>query len=235
LTELFPIRWPRLWLIFLSIISAFLIFRMGFFRFTNADKNSPTVASPPKPVVSACKELPPGMRRIGAKLRDRYMLQFDVPETEAVIRESTSDAPLVYGFDIKPRGSESRLEVSFGPQQRRDRARGSFPHVLKRIMVDDKGHCARGGRLGIPKHRKNVGGERDSKDGLLPTTDLRTNRKLDFSTELSILRASLPTSSWFVRAIGNSPTTAQLPRFVLCVLRHTPRCDILFMSPLLRC
>jgi hypothetical protein len=84
------------------------------------------------------------MRRIGAKLGDRYMLQFDVPETEAVIREGASDAPpLVYSFDIKPKGSESRLGVSYGPQSNSvtaDRARDSFPHVLKRIIVDDKGH-----------------------------------------------------------------------------------------------
>jgi hypothetical protein len=144
-TEPFAAWQPRLWLITLIVTIAFLTVCLGYFRFfTNADKKSQSGASPPIPVVSVCKELPPGMRRIGAKPGDRYMLQFDVPETEVLIREGVSDAPpIVYGFDIKPKDSESRLAVSYGPQSNNvnaDRARDSFPHVLKRIIVDDKGH-----------------------------------------------------------------------------------------------
>lgn len=144
-TEAFAARQPRLWLIILIVTIAFLIVCLGFFRFfTNADKKSPSVASPPIPVVSACKELPPGMRRIGAKPGDRYMLQFDVPETEVLIREDVSDAPpIVYGFGLKPKGSESRLWISYGSQRQdiaADRARESSSQVVKRIIFDDKGH-----------------------------------------------------------------------------------------------
>lgn len=72
------------------------------------------------------------------------MLQFDVPETEVLIRAGVSDAPpIVYGFGIKPKGSESRLRISYGPQTQdiaADRARESSSRVVKRIIVDDKGH-----------------------------------------------------------------------------------------------
>ena len=144
-TEPFAARQPRLWLIILVVTIAFLTVCLGYFRFfTNADKKSPSVASPPIPVVSVCKELPPGMRRIGANPGDRYMLQFDVPETEVLIREDVSDVPpIVYGFGIKPKGSESRLWISYG-SQRQDvaayRARESSSQVVNRIIVDDKGH-----------------------------------------------------------------------------------------------
>jgi flagellar basal body-associated protein FliL len=113
-TEPFAARQPRLWLIILVVTIAFLTVCLGYFRFfTNAVKKSPSVASPPIPVVSVCKELPPGMRRIGANPGDRYMLQFDIPETEVLIREGVSDVPpIVYGFRIKPKGSESRLWIS---------------------------------------------------------------------------------------------------------------------------
>lgn len=91
-TEPFAARQPRLWLIILIVTIAFLTVCLGYFRFfSSADKKTPSVASPPIPVVSICKELPPGMRRIGAKPGDRYMLHFDVPETEALIREDVSD------------------------------------------------------------------------------------------------------------------------------------------------
>jgi hypothetical protein len=144
-TKPFASRQPRLWLIILIVTIPFLTVCLGYFRFfTNADKKSPSVASPPIPVVSVCKELPPGMRRIGAKPGDRYMLQFDVRETEALIREGGSDAPpIVYGFGIKPKGSESRLWISYGSQRHdvaADRARESSSQVVKRIIVDDKGH-----------------------------------------------------------------------------------------------
>ena len=145
MTEPFAARQPRLWLIILIVTIAFLTVCLGYFRFfTNANKKSLSVASPSIPMVSVCKDLPPGMRRIGAKPGDRYMLQFDVPETEVLIREDVSDAPpIVYGFGIKPKGSESRLRISYGSQRQdiaADRARESSSQVVNRIIVDDKGH-----------------------------------------------------------------------------------------------
>jgi hypothetical protein len=144
-TELFPARRPGLWLIILIVSVAFLAVCLGYFRFfTNANKKHPTVASPPIPVISVCKELAPGMRRVGAKAGDRYMLQFDVPEREVVIREGASDAPpLVYGYDIKRKDGDSLLGISYGPLRDdivADRARESSSHVVKRIIVDEKGH-----------------------------------------------------------------------------------------------
>jgi len=61
-------------------------------------------------VVSGCKEPAPGMTRIGAQSGDRYMLQFDIPKSQASIREGATDAPpLLHAFGIRPNDSESRL------------------------------------------------------------------------------------------------------------------------------
>jgi hypothetical protein len=138
--ELLPVRRSPLWLIVTIVtLALFLLCVASIHFFTNASKRPPMVSIP---VVSVCKELAPGMRRIGGMIGDRYPLQFDIPAKDVVFHEGTSDAPpLAYGFGVRPKDSQSLLEISYGPQRNNmvvDRARGSSIHVEKRIIVDDK-------------------------------------------------------------------------------------------------
>src|ERR1700761_5981763 len=60
--------------------------------------------------VAACKPIPPGMRRVGEKSG----FQFDVDKQNVSVREGTVDAyPLIHSFSIKPRDTNSVLNISF--------------------------------------------------------------------------------------------------------------------------
>jgi hypothetical protein len=126
---------PRHWLVVsLAILSFCAAFILLFIRFS---KNP---LAPTLPVVAACKEPAPGMRRIG----ERSGLQFDVPEKELTFHQGTSDAgPLTHGFDVRPKNSKSLLEISYGPGPSKnmtiDPARTFSAHVEKRIVFNDKG------------------------------------------------------------------------------------------------
>jgi len=134
MTKLFPVRSRRLSLIVTS--GTLLLSAVCIYLFMHSSKRPPT---PAVPVVSACKELTPGMRRIG----EGYGLQFDVPAKDFVIHEGASDAPpLVHGFGLRPKGSESLLEISYGLRQGNmavDPTRVFSTHVEKRNIPNDKG------------------------------------------------------------------------------------------------
>jgi hypothetical protein len=93
------------------------------------------------PVVSKCKELAPGMTRIG----DQYGLQFDALLTNFAIHEGTSDTiPVVHGFRLRLKNTESALEISFGQRPLKNMAidpvRIFSKHVEQRSIFDDQGH-----------------------------------------------------------------------------------------------
>lgn len=130
------VKGPRLWFI---VITGILLLSVGvaYLQFRSHKKPiSPTV-----PVVSSCKPLEPGMRRMG----NQYGFQFDVLVKDFTIREGTTDAaPLVHGFDLKPKNSVSGLDISFGGDTMEsmavDPARVFSSHVEQRSIFDDKGH-----------------------------------------------------------------------------------------------
>src|SRR5215469_657624 len=135
----------RLWLIVSVAGGVFLVLSLGYLHLSGrTSEKPPTVATPLSPIVSVCKEVVPGMNRIGARPGDRYMLQFDVPVKSVSVHEGEEDAPpFAYGFGIRPQaGGESFLEISYGPQRNWwdvDRKRAASERVAKRIIVDDQG------------------------------------------------------------------------------------------------
>ena len=129
--------------LFVSTAAIALLIALGGYLYLSRTSTVPRVPTVPVPVVSTCKDLPPGTRRVGARAGGRYMLQFAVPEAKVRIREGVTDAPpLLYGFDIKPLAGESLLTISYGPPTSggADSARGTFSRVEKRVVVDDTGH-----------------------------------------------------------------------------------------------
>jgi len=131
---------PRL---FVSTAAIALLVALGGYLYLSRTSIVPKAPTVPVPVVSTCKDLSPGTKRVGAKAGDRYMLQFAVPVAKLRIREGVTDAsPLIYGFDIRPQGGESILTISYGPPSSGgvDSARGAYSRVEKRVVVDDTGH-----------------------------------------------------------------------------------------------
>jgi hypothetical protein len=128
------VRGPRLW--FLAT-TGILLLCVAYLQFLISKKPlAPMVA-----VVSGCKKLEPGMRRIG----DQYGFQFDVPLSNFTISEGTSDTiPVMHGFRLRPKNSTSALQVSFGQRPMEsmavDPARILSDHVEKRSIFDSKGH-----------------------------------------------------------------------------------------------
>jgi|SRR5882724_359320 len=135
---------PQLWLLVSIVGLTFLVLSLGYLLIsTNRGRNSQTGSGPSRVlVVSGCKEPAPGMTRIGAQSGDRYMLQFDIPKSQASIREGATDAPpLLHAFGIRPNDSESRLGITYGPQRNDpvfDRLRQSSSRAVKGIIVNDK-------------------------------------------------------------------------------------------------
>lgn len=135
----------RVWLIISVVVVVFLALGLGYLHFSDGtSKKAPTVATPLSPVVSACKEVAPGMNRIGARPGDRYMLQFDVPAKSVSVHEGGQDMPpFAYGFGIRPQArGESFLEISYGLQRNWpdvDGKRASSARIVKRVIVDDQG------------------------------------------------------------------------------------------------
>jgi hypothetical protein len=130
------------WL-FVSTAAIALLVGLGGYLYLSRTSIVPKTPTVPVPVVSTCKDLSPGTRRVGARAGDRYMLQFAVPEAKVRIREGVTDAPpLIYGFDIRPQGGESILTISYGPPSNGgvDSARGAYSRVEKRVVLDDTGH-----------------------------------------------------------------------------------------------
>jgi hypothetical protein len=160
MTELLLERRSPLRLIVAIVTLSFLVLCLAYFHFhTNGDKKPLTVAVPPIPVVSVCKELASGMKRIGASPGDRYMLQFDIPVNEVRVHEGAADMPpFEYGFGIRPQaGGESLLRITYGPQQNSmdvDRRRASSVRIVKRIIVDGQGRSVGEDDWGYPDPEK---------------------------------------------------------------------------------
>lgn len=118
---------------------------LGYLHFSDGSSKKPqAVATPLLPVVSVCKEVAPGMNRIGARPGDRYTVQFDVPVKSVRVHEGDQDMPpFAYGFGIRPRaGGESFLQISYGPQRNWpdvDRKRAVSARIVRRVIVDDQG------------------------------------------------------------------------------------------------
>lgn len=135
--KLSPIRWPRLWL---NVTAAVILLSLvSIYVFMHVSKKPIT---PGVPVVSVCKELVPGMRRIG----DRNGLQFDVPVRNFTVHEGWSDAaPFTHGFDLRPQNSESLLDISLGGRRlenaEADPRQVFSTHVEKRTIFNDKGRA----------------------------------------------------------------------------------------------
>jgi len=103
--ELFPGKWSTPW-VFAALLTALICAVSIYVLFFPLGKNQ---LAPAVPVISACKELAPGMRRIG----NRYGIQFDVPKNEFTFGEGRSDAgPLVGGFDLSTKNGHSLLVIS---------------------------------------------------------------------------------------------------------------------------
>ena len=136
----------RRWLIVSVVGVVFLMVVLRYLRVSEGTgQKPPAVATPLLPVVSVCKEVAPGMSRIGARPGDRYLLQFDVPVKSVSVHEGAEDAPpFAYGSGIRSQAErESFLEISYGPQRNWpdvDRKRAGSVRVVKRIIVDDQGH-----------------------------------------------------------------------------------------------
>jgi hypothetical protein len=98
-------------------------------------------AAPGVPVVATCKDLGPGVRRIGT-----FGFQFDVPVQDLVTSQFDADQPPVYGFRVKSRSSASFLDISWGtPEVGMDSMKPhadpaltfSGPAVTRKILNDE--------------------------------------------------------------------------------------------------
>ena len=119
-------RWPLLW----SVIGIGLAGTSYFFF---VFRKSP--GPPPLPVISSCKAVEPGFRRVG----DHY--QFDVPINGFIVNEGTQDTPpFIHGFRLKVRDSAAVLSISFGERPMESMTVDpSFlfsKHVLRRTIFD---------------------------------------------------------------------------------------------------
>jgi hypothetical protein len=102
--------------------------------------------APAVPVVSSCKKLAPGMRRMGPEWRRTgpVVFQFDVPTEGFVIEAGASDMPSD-GFTLIPRNSESFLNITWddpGNEMLQKRppvppALLSGPAVNRKVLTDE--------------------------------------------------------------------------------------------------
>ena len=103
----YPARQPRLLLIVTIATLVILVPSTAYFHFfVNLNKKP---LAPAVPVISVCKELAPGMRRIG----NRYGIQFDVPTKYFTVQEGWGDAiPVEHGFGLSPKNGQALLGIS---------------------------------------------------------------------------------------------------------------------------
>lgn len=109
---------------------------LAFLEFSPEEEPLP----PSLPAVSICRELAPGMKRIG----ERVGFQFDVPIRDVTILEGSTDAaPLIHGFDIKPKNSTATLSIAWGgwttEMRLPDPILDSADNTEKRRVRDDNG------------------------------------------------------------------------------------------------
>lgn len=113
---------------------------------------------PALPIVSTCRDLAPGMSRIG----EPGKLQFDVLAEDFQIQEGNTDAPpLVHGLDLSYRDGKSSLEINYGPSLHNwlDHLARVFPsHTEERTILDNTGQ-----RVGTDEWEYVSGGKRRRK------------------------------------------------------------------------
>lgn len=136
------------------------------------------------PVVSVCKTLEPGIRRIG----NEYGIQFDVATSDLHIHEGVEDAPpFTHGFGLTPKNSTSVLEISYGDNQSWE-SFGTDPvltfseHFEKRSIFDEKGQLLGEDYWGIWTEAS-VGGEFTLRAGLTPDMVLSARKRPSCSTQ----------------------------------------------------
>ena len=124
------------------VATAILLLCVTYLQFHGSKKP----LAPKTPVVSSCKELKPGMKRIGGRLGFQFdvpVFKFDVPVKDFTIREGSGDETDVSGFPLT-RGN-SRSYFSWGSERLKP---GSAPidpalvfsgPVEKRKIFDDNG------------------------------------------------------------------------------------------------
>ncbi|HEX3322504.1 MAG TPA: hypothetical protein VHR84_17500 [Terriglobales bacterium] len=117
-------------------VTAILVAGLAILELSPDEKPLP----PSLPGVSGCRELDPGMRRIG----EQVGFQFNVPLRDFTISEGSTDAsPLIHGFDIRPKNSAAHLRISWGKQTNEmtppDPILDLSNHIEKRKVLDDKG------------------------------------------------------------------------------------------------
>jgi hypothetical protein len=84
---------------------------MGGLAYLQFASDGKPITPPAFPAVSNCKELRPGMRRIG----ERQGFQFDLPIRDLTITEGWGDTPAAeHVFDIKLNNSKAHLMLSSG-------------------------------------------------------------------------------------------------------------------------
>ncbi len=121
-------------------VTAIVILFAGLAYLEFAPGEKPLPLPPFLAAVSSCRELGPGMRRIG----EQVGFQFDVPIRDFTVHEGSTDAPPpIHGFDIRPKNSTAYLSISWGEEttERRppDPILDSSDNIQKRTVLDDNG------------------------------------------------------------------------------------------------
>jgi hypothetical protein len=114
--------------------------------------------APAIPVVSSCKKLGPGMRRLGPETRmvGHLVFEFDVPLEGFVIEGDTSDAPAGgYGFNLVPKNSRALLDITWDDPEDMEFMKPPIPPELIsprsaviRKILDDEGTAVGGDSWG---------------------------------------------------------------------------------------
>jgi len=97
--------------------------------------------APKAPVVTSCKELKPGMRRLG----EQYGYQFDVFANDFTIHEGRGTESDVYGFTLTRENGTSYLDISWRSERLNMGGVPVDPTLMysgpfeKRWIFDDKG------------------------------------------------------------------------------------------------
>jgi hypothetical protein len=136
----FPVlKWPRLRL---TVAMAAGLLCVAYFYFVITKKP----LAPKAPVVSSCKKLEPGMKRVGGQ----YGIQFDIPEENFRIDEWAEDAPPgAETFGLRPKNVTSYLFIDFGPAMIQSNPKTRIGVPVPQALIDSS---SSGGSTSISGH-----------------------------------------------------------------------------------